>query len=80
MENIEKWAIKNADGQLLLSFAIDAAQIQIGWFLPDARVKSKEGKKGPLTFKVFSKAEALLASLLVLLPKEFTGAQVVNFE
>lgn len=30
MQEIEKWAIKKPDGQLLLSFSIDAAQIHLG--------------------------------------------------
>jgi len=78
MQEIEKWAIKKPDGQLLLSFSVDAAQIRLGWFRPDAPGKTREGKKGPLTFEAISKAHALLTALTTLVPKEFRDAVVAD--
>jgi len=51
MQNGEKWAIRRSNGELLQSFAIDPAQISVGWFRPNAPGKTREGKKGPLTFQ-----------------------------
>ncbi|MGV8864669.1 MAG: hypothetical protein ACOH2T_26340 [Pseudomonas sp.] len=78
MQETEKWVIKKPDGQSLLSFGIDAAQIHIGWFRPDSPGKTKEGKKGPLTFHAIAKAQALLTALVTLVPNEFSDAVVAD--
>lgn len=80
MQNGEKWVIRKPDGELLQSFAIDPAQISVGWFRPDAPGKTREGKKGPLTFQQISKAQSLMTTLFALLPKEFSDAEVAGYE
>lgn len=78
MANEVKWIIKKADGQLLQSFSIDPKEIRVGWFIPDAPGKAKDGKKGPLTLRDEARALALLAALAANLPTEFTHAKVVS--
>jgi len=80
MKNGEKWAIRKPDGELLQSCVIEPAQISVGWFRPDAPGKTREGKKGPLTFQQISKAQSLMTTLFALLPKEFSDAEVVSYE
>lgn len=80
MQDGEKWAIKKSDGELLQSFTIDPAQISIGWYCTGALGKTKEGKKGPLTFQSLFKAQSLLTTLNALIPKEFADAEVASFE
>lgn len=80
MQNDEKWVIRKPDGELLQSFAIDPAQISVGWFRPDAPGKTREGKQGPLTFHQISKAQSMLTTLFALLHKEFSDAEVVSYE
>ncbi|WP_276488413.1 hypothetical protein [Ectopseudomonas mendocina] len=78
MANEVKWVIKKADGQLLQSFSIDPKEIRVGWFIPDAPGKTKEGKKGPLALRDETRALALLAALAANLPTEFSRATVVS--
>lgn len=75
----EVWVIKNAAGNLLQSVAFSPAEIQVGWFRPDAPGKTVQGKKGPLTFSLEPKATTLLAALIAQLPSEFSTATVVSF-
>ncbi|MGD8219746.1 hypothetical protein [Pseudomonas brassicacearum] len=75
---MKRWGIQKSDGQQLLSVGIDAAQFSISWFRPDAPGKTKEGKKGPLTFQDSSKADALLQALTTLIPSEFKDAVVAD--
>ena len=79
MSQVEKWVIRRADGSLVQSFKIDPSAKTVSCLIPNAPVKTNEGQNGPLAFRSESEAQALLATLAILVSTEYADATVVSY-
>lgn len=78
MSLLQRWVIRRADGSLIQSFKIDSQGKTVNCLLPNAPVKTNQGRNGPLAFRSESEAQALLTALTILVSTEYADATVVR--